>query len=237
MGYILTIDNFYEDPDEIRNAALKFYEYFPPRTKPKNEPTSRVLDGYKSRSDLENEIEYVDGWRGYRTEIGEAPDKVKNPIVNSVCEYYSLIPEDYELELYFHCSGEETKKTCQPSFEEFKYHRDLLSTYAGVIYMHPNPPPNSGTTIIDPNTNEKIHIENVYNRLVCYPSNVLHGPTDLFGCDLETGRLTLTFFFVDTEKYEDKKIKLENRRPRVTTLSDILERNPNFNINDDKKFL
>jgi hypothetical protein len=38
-------------------------------------------------------------------------------------------------------------------------------------------------------------IGNVYNRLVLYPGDLFHASLDYFGKDLETGRLFQTFFF------------------------------------------
>ncbi len=37
-------------------------------------------------------------------------------------------------------------------------------------------------------------VDNKFNRLVAYPSSLIHAPTDLFGDTMETGRLTLSFF-------------------------------------------
>lgn len=42
-------------------------------------------------------------------------------------------------------------------------------------------------------------IGNVFNRLILYPGNLFHASLDYFGDNLETGRLFQTFFF-DTEK-------------------------------------
>ena len=198
MDYILLVDNFYPDPDNIRYHAM-CSEYRTPR--------------------IEGEI--LDGWRGYRHEIPPGDELIPIKLVKEkVCDYYQLNYDNYEILPNFHYSTEETKLTCHPSFDEYKYHvDDNCSQYAGIVYLYPNPPENSGTTIIDPNTNEKIYIDNVYNRLICYPSNVLHGPTDLFGYDLESGRLTLTFFLYLREDYELIEIKKQNldhpRNPNI----------------------
>lgn len=172
MDYILKIDNFYPDPDYIRYRALQS-SYIPPR--------------------VDSSGQTIDGWRGFRSIIEYRPEVAI--IKEKVCEYFSLSESEYWIDTFFHYSIEDTKTTCSPSFEEYKFHRDSERyEYAGVVYLYPNPSDNSGTTVIDPDTSDSILIDNVYNRLICYPSNLLHGPTDLFGHDLQTGRLTLTFF-------------------------------------------
>ena len=46
------------------------------------------------------------------------------------------------------------------------------------------------------NLNEIITVDNVFNRVLAYPSYYYHAPEDLFGTmsDKESGRMTLTFF-------------------------------------------
>jgi len=169
--YILTVDNFYKDPDHIRNLAVN---------------NSKIQ--YKTPT-------LKDEWRGFRYFISNGEDEPPiQSIKKKVSNYYQLNEDNYSIFSCLHYTIKKTKDDCYPSFEEYKYHRDRNFTYAGLIYLHPDPPKNSGTTLLDPATKEKILIENVYNRLICYPSNILHGPTDFFGYDLQTGRLTLTFF-------------------------------------------
>ena len=42
--------------------------------------------------------------------------------------------------------------------------------------------------------NKIVNVRNRYNRLLAYPAHFAHAPTDLFGEDFYTGRMTLTFF-------------------------------------------
>ena len=51
-----------------------------------------------------------------------------------------------------------------------------------------------GTSILDGSKNQIVSVENVYNRLIAYPGNHIHGPSDLFGSDMKDGRITVTFF-------------------------------------------
>lgn len=168
---VLIKDNIFENPDKIRNIAINS-KYGEPQ--------------YNKTS-----TKYIDGWRGYRHTIinfTDLEELEKIPI--SISNFYSM--EKFSIKYYFHYTLEKTKKTCFPSFEEYKYHRDD-SDYAGVVYLSKNPPKNSGTTVIN-NLNIKKEYDNMWNRLICYPSTYLHAPSDLFGNDINDGRLTLTFF-------------------------------------------
>lgn len=180
MSEILIRDNFLSDPNLIRKIALDL-EY--------NQP--RVID---YRSIGIDRVDILDNWRGYRHWFKDILNVPKQKILNTIFSEYNLNLKDYYLNTCFHYSLEETKLTCLPSFEKYKFHRDSdTSVYAGLIYLYPNPPKNSGTTVVMPN-NERSYLDNVYNRMIVYPSNFLHGPTDLFGHNIETSRLTLTFF-------------------------------------------
>jgi hypothetical protein len=174
---ILIKDNFFTNPDEIRNKALSV-DYKEPR---------KV---FYSLTNNNEKLDFVEGWRGFRCEIKSEENSIKQNILNLIISHYKLKGK-YNIDLYYHYTLEKTKETCFPSFDSYKYHTDI-DLYAGVVYLYPNPPQNSGTTIFY--NGKKKHIENIFNRLICYPCNLLHGPTDLFGVDIFTGRLTLTFF-------------------------------------------
>jgi len=78
-------------------------------------------------------------------------------------------------------------------------HKDK-SEWAGVLYLTPNAPIDSGTGIFDKNENLITMIGNVYNRLVLYRGDLLHRSiVPGFGDSIENGRLTQVFFF-DWEK-------------------------------------
>ena len=111
-------------------------------------------------------------WRGYRTwELSDLDNSVINEcrrkILGTASEFFGLT--DYDLEIYFHMTLLEDQKT-----QVKKWHRDK-QPYAGIIYLSPNAPPESGTTIIvDDKENA---IENKYKRIEEYPGNYKHGIT------------------------------------------------------------
>ena len=168
---LLIKDRFFSNADVLRRLALDF-DY---------------LDSTKILTDV--------GWRGYRTEefdllnnqiISEASDKV----LESVSKFYNL--KGYSITSHFHISTEETKKTLD-DFDNDKYHKDQCE-YAGIVYLKPNPPRRSGTSLLDGKENKIVNVRNRYNRLLAYPAHFAHAPPDLFGENFYTGRMTLTFF-------------------------------------------
>jgi len=75
------------------------------------------------------------------------------------------------------------------------------SEWAGVLYLTPGAPINSGTGIFDKDENLITMIGNVYNRLVIYRGNLMHRSLiPGFGDSVESGRLTQVFFFKRKDK-------------------------------------
>ena len=64
--------------------------------------------------------------------------------------------------------------------------------YGGIVYLYPNPPKKSGTTLY---LNKTTYLENKYNRFVLYKSSIEHEPTDNFGTNINNSRLVLTIFY------------------------------------------
>jgi len=139
-------------------------------------------------------------WRGCRSrELISQNHSVLNDmslkIFSELIKFYDLYDLYIGVQTFFHYSTEETKKYCLPSFDVFKLHKDSKNVLlAGVIYLHPEPKSGCGTVLINEFGGENKYFENVYNRIICYPGVILHGPNDLFGDSLETGRMTVTFF-------------------------------------------
>lgn len=129
------------------------------------------------------------GWKGFRATIND--DDIIQYINKTLIEFDSKF-KDISMRYYFHYSLDNTKNE-QDNFLKERFHKDGVD-WAGVIYLTPNPPENTGTIIFDRFMNPSIHIENVYNRFVFYNGNILHGVEDTFGNDITNGRMTLTIF-------------------------------------------
>lgn len=103
--------------------------------------------------------------------------------------------------------------------EPLVYHCDSQK-YAGMLYLTPNAPFETGTTMYAHKSNRVRHnshpeimscfhgnnldgthyepvdvVGNVYNRLVIFDAGMLHAASEYFGYDLETSRLWQMFFF------------------------------------------
>ena len=167
MQDILIGDNFFSHPELIRELALSYNDY-----RHSEDP------------------EYECGWKGWRT---PAPKAINEGIWDVMKRAYLIKEKDYICTPYFHISYEDTKLTCD--FPNHKWHIDQ-SDYAGVVYLHPEPPKKTGTCLLDGTNNEIVTVDNVFNRVLAYPSHYYHAPEDLFGDskDKESGRMTLTFF-------------------------------------------
>ena len=98
------------------------------------------------------------------------------------------------------------------------YHCDL-QTYAGIIYLTPDAPPQAGTSFYRSKHTKKMKLEedadivfstgnydstqfelvdtvgNVYNRLILFDARMFHAAPVYFGNQLQNGRLFQLFFF------------------------------------------
>ena len=200
----MVIDNFFDDPDYIRERGLKLlgdkYDCVL-RDAKKNYPGVRVL----------------------------LPDDMMSLLENKLFEHFESV---CDLDASFHL----TTRIHGSGF----VHTDGDRDHAGLIYLNPNPPENSGTSLYsyedfndyggeilrvfwkasraekrdlecldewekikqeERKTNTLVeNIENVYNRFVTYPGTHPHAPNNYFGNNLYNARLTLVFWFDDTYK-------------------------------------
>jgi len=181
----LIVDNFFKDPDAIREFALK-QTYWPKQTNPNGGNWPGFRSDYISA--LDNDI-FLELMYGVHDVIG---------IDRSAVSY---------TEAFF--------QFCTERDGNSWVHRDTLHfdpTHVGLVYLTPNPPANSGTILYehkDPNYvkadpeldsgdpedyNVKMVIENQYNRLAMYHPNEFHKSDTYFGKDRNDARLFVVFF-------------------------------------------
>ncbi len=183
---ILIKDNFFENPDLLREIALS-------------------IDNYR--------VDYVatvppSGWRGERTlQLRSLKNDLLNQcdqkIFDTCYQHFDLsnfkypYTNDYAKNLtitsFFHVTTERARQAFS-DFGQDRYHMDFNTACAGVIYLNPEAPSKAGTSIFDGENNRVINVENKYNRLVGYEGSRVHALTDVFGESRETGRLTYTYF-------------------------------------------
>ena len=198
-------DNFFNCADQLRDIALSLDRWVKADT-----------------------VEHPQGWRGLRTlPLREYKIELLDSITEQLFNYLWIVHDlnnwryppytdpvnppsrlnnflqDPMISTYFHQAPAYIINS-RVNFNMMKYHADYLSC-AGVIYLTPNAPEDGGTSILDFDKNKIINIENKYNRLVAYDGFNTHAPSNVFGNDLNTNRLTLTFFIHEKDDEEEFK--------------------------------
>ena len=195
---ILVKDNYFENPDYIRQLALSDTSY----------RINNSIDGPQG------------GWKGKRTkpfrlknticsccnqliqsssEIDNFISEQSEQVLNLCVDYFDLFEDPLSITSYFHITTKETEHS-MPDFLQNKFHVDYNCPIAGLVYLNPNAPLSAGTSILDAKENQFINVENKYNRLVAYDGSIIHGLSELFGNSDDTGRLTFTFFIHEVSK-------------------------------------
>ena len=176
----IVIDNFYENPDKVREFALECdFQYHPNNHKGCRTDYCYRFPGLKER--FEELIgRKIRDWEQYGT---------------NGCFQYCI-------------KGDETV-----------YHADTQQ-YAGVLYLTPDAPVDSGTGLYRSRITKKMkydpeeyhtvfrnghldetdfemvdRIGNMYNRLILFDAKCLHAGINYFGTNKEDGRLFQLFFF------------------------------------------
>jgi len=191
--YII-IDDALKNPKILQNMVeeLTFYTRF-----------DESLDGLKN---IKQRVHKPEGkWLGFRSQdIYDKSPEIFHLTFNEIFDHVlSDIPCKYEYTLssYLHFSP----KNC--IFDKSQIHEDVDTSFAGVIYLNETPQKNSGTVLYT--SDGIVEIENKYNRLVFYKSQIKHKPASGFGTTTKDSRLTFLFFvtrfFLEFKNNERKK--------------------------------
>lgn len=188
---ILIKDNYFDNPDSIREIGLSLEEY---------------------REDNELIIPPI-GWKGQRTHPlrnlnNSVLNRYSQDIFNICYEYFDLknyvVPyinekiDNLEITSYFHITTEKTRGAF-PDFWQDRFHKDFETAVAGVVYLTPDAPLKAGTSVLNGPENQFVNVENVYNRLVSYEGTRIHALSDVFGDNKQNGRMTFTFFIHNSD--------------------------------------
>lgn len=187
---VTVVDNFYNDPDFVRDYAINNLEYKPSGYHKGHRSSCFLLNGTKEK------LEEV---------MGRKITNWNHP--------------NYANGVFQFCTAE----------DPIVYHSDT-QTYAGAVYLTPNPPLRSGTStyrstvtgatrfdssemstdrfkatfsvnggelnFYDNSTLEVVDsIANVYNRLVLWDGRAIHAGNGYFGTDINDSRFFQLFFF------------------------------------------
>lgn len=96
---------------------------------------------------------------------------------------------------FFQTIGCSFQFNVQNDYTEVHYDSDW--DVAGVVYLTPDAPKNSGTAFYRPEENgfTKVYeTENFYNRAIIYPAALFHEGQNFFGDSVSNSRLNLVFF-------------------------------------------
>jgi len=179
MNYIIK-DNFFEDPDSTREFALNQTFY----TKENHPQLARDSKG-------------INRFPGHRTDFfNDIKSKFFNEIHNKLIPEVSKLENDNVYHKYERFNLQISFSYTLEGALSFR-HTDNIEKgykvrYGGLVYLYPDPPKKSGTTLF---LNETTYLDNKYNRFVLYNSNIEHEPTDNFGTDINNSRLVLTIFY------------------------------------------
>ena len=126
------------------------------------------------------------GWKGFRCLCTNMVDLELIELIRNKLNELDPKFKDCSPRCFFHYTLNEDMSNTT--------HTDGIFDYAGVLYLTPNPPLNSGTAFYNEDNEEIGYVENVYNRLTIYPSNIPHSIKESFGDDITNGRLVFTIF-------------------------------------------
>ena len=177
---LVVIDNFFSDPDVIRKWALseKYYD-----TKELTEITSKVskspnyFPGLRTLPLTKLKSPYSEAIMNSTARIGRHVFGIQGNI-DLVSSFHLTRKDDIDM------ANIHTDNSFDPGI-----------VLAGVIYLTPDAPLDSGTTLYTKQPHKEVDkISNVYNRFVLYDASVFHRANSYFGDDMQTGRLTIVSF-------------------------------------------
>lgn len=206
---VTVIENFYENPDEIRKFALKQkFSY------------CHELQG----------IDYV--FPGCRTKDLFELDK---SLYEKVCRKLVSIFHNTQTD-HMRWAITTSFQVVEEKFGRGVLHQDGNTVFAGIVYLTPDAPLNSGTSLFKPNKlfneeeyqtaikqndinfrenkpvsteyhkmfDETVIVNNIYNSLIIFNAQTYHAANHFFGNNLETGRMAQVFFIskIDASSYD-----------------------------------
>lgn len=206
---VTILENFYENPDEIRRFALS--------------------QKYKYRREIKDTPYVYPGCRSKDLSTINKPlfEKVSKKIIS----LFHNAENDF-MQWAIATSFQSVSK----EFGEGVIHTDQNTVFAAVLYLTPDAPLDSGTSLFKPNTkfdqeryewclkendrrfdqgeivmdtsyhdmfDEVVRINNVYNTLILYEGRHYHAANKFFGKTLKDSRLAQVFFVnkIDAQKY------------------------------------
>ena len=184
------VDNFYENPDAIREFALGQYYFDDPGYLGMRTRKQYLFDGVKERFEqiIGSKIIGKEMWENYGM----------NGRFQSASSGTSLV---------YHCDQQMWAGMIYLTPNAPVASGTRLMQHKETKIRHSQEPVNGKNidhafnqhSFVDPHPYEDVDVAgNVYNRLVIFDAKCIHAAQDYFGWDIESGRLWHMFFF-DTE--------------------------------------
>jgi hypothetical protein len=184
----IVIDNFFKNPDDVRNLAL--------RLKYRSRDPHEFFEGIRSQS------------------LHEINNKFYNDICSKIIiEYFGAGNYSYEASVFFHQTSNNDKQ--DPQWINHKIHTDPVVT-TGIIFLTPNSPIACGTQTyrnINGTYVPDVVMGNQYNRLIAYDGAIPHSAMDFFGNE-DSSRLVM-LCFIEKIKPVDRTIPAGLTEPLV----------------------
>jgi Family of unknown function (DUF6445) len=206
---VTIVENFYENPDAIRQFAL--------------------AQKYTFCRDVEK-IDYV--YPGCRTQDLSYLDK---ELFDKICTKLISIFHNTEHD-HMRWLITTSFQSVSAEYDQGVIHTDSNTIFAAVLYLTPDAPLNAGTSLFKPNKNfdeakyqaaleendvkfktgeikmstdyhrmfdEIVRVNNVYNTLILYEGRHYHAANQFFGKTLQDSRLAQVFFInkIDAQKH------------------------------------
>lgn len=206
---VTVVENFYENPDEIRKFALK--------------------QKFTYCHELQN-IDYV--YPGCRTkELFELDKNLYEKVCKKLVSIFHNTQSDH-----MRWAISTSFQVVEERFGRGVLHQDTNTIFAGILYLTPDAPLNAGTSLFKPNNSfeeekyqaglkqndinfktnqpvstlyhdmfdEIVRVNNVYNTLIIFNAQTYHAANNFFGDSLQNGRMAQVFFInkIDAKSYD-----------------------------------
>lgn len=188
------IDNWYDDPYQIRKNALELLEfskidYRIPGIRSNYVPLELLIWNKEKLETILNKKIDETFWIHFNClDLDKVIDQINfsNPLsINGIpISNTGTVVDNGRFQLI-------TEKD-----KQWDAHQDTTN-WASVIYLTPDSPKDCGTSFYKEvcGLESFMSIENVFNRCIIYNSKIPHKSSKYFGTDNNTGRLSQTFFF------------------------------------------
>lgn len=192
---LIVVDNFYDDPDQVRNLAINGgFWHIPPLPILRGQYYFPVETENKIRNIVRSNAGEIIEWLGIYARFQLWTSTTNKGWIHS--DIRRDDPEDWNIwagVVYL------TPNAPFSAGTNFYKHKETGKDFDGFPRLTPEKIKHERDKADITKWERTDSVANKYNRAIFYTGNLLHCSGDVFGCDSNTGRITQTFFF-RTEK-------------------------------------